>query len=235
MNPRGPAATSRAERGQNSRVESLVVGFDLDLTLIDSRHGIGATYRALSARTGVFIDADAILRRLGGPIEVELAAYFPAERVPELAEEFRRIYPEFAVPCSPALPGAAISFDAVRRHEGQIVVITGKFEANARRHLSHLGLAADAVVGMVWAADKAEAMLAHGTHIYVGDHPADMTAARMTPSTMAVGVLTGDHDEVELRDAGAVVVLPDLSEFPDWLDDYRAAARISVGLGGTDR
>jgi phosphoglycolate phosphatase len=88
---------------------------------------------------------------------------------------------------------------------------------------------------MVWAAEKAEAMLAHGTQVYVGDHPADMTAARAAPSTTAVGVLTGDHGEAELRDAGAEVVLPDLSEFPNWLDDYRSAARISVGLGGTDR
>ena len=39
--------------------EPLVVGFDLDLTLIDSRFGIAATYRALAAATGVYIDADA--------------------------------------------------------------------------------------------------------------------------------------------------------------------------------
>ena len=33
------------------------VGFDLDMTLIDSRPGIAATYQELSARTGVAIDA----------------------------------------------------------------------------------------------------------------------------------------------------------------------------------
>ena len=36
----------------------LVVGFDLDLTLMDSRPGIAAAYRALTARTGVYVDAD---------------------------------------------------------------------------------------------------------------------------------------------------------------------------------
>jgi phosphoglycolate phosphatase len=216
-------------------VKPLVVGFDLDLTLIDSRPGIGAAFRALSASTGVFIDCEAVVRRLGPPLDTELALWFPADEIEAVADEFRRIYPDFAVTASPALPGAFESFAAVRRHDGQVVVITGKYEPNARRHLSHLGLAADAVVGWAWAEGKVAAMLAHGTEIYVGDHPADMAAARAAHPTTAIGVLTGEHSEAELVDAGADVVLPDLSEFPAWLDDYRSTARISVGLGGTDR
>jgi phosphoglycolate phosphatase len=34
----------------------LTVGFDLDMTLIDSRPGIKAAYDRLSAETGVYID-----------------------------------------------------------------------------------------------------------------------------------------------------------------------------------
>jgi phosphoglycolate phosphatase len=216
-------------------VEPLVVGFDLDLTLINSRPGIGATYRALSARTGVFIDSDAALHRLGPPLEVELALWFPATDVSAMADEFRRIYPDFAVTSSPALPGVVESFAAVRRHAGRIIVITGKYEPNAQRHLRHLGLAVDAVVGWAWAEGKMVAMLTHGTHVYVGDHPADMAGARAAPPPTPLGGLTGDHSEAELLDAGADVVLPDLSDFPAWLDSYRSTARISVGLGGTDR
>jgi phosphoglycolate phosphatase len=216
-------------------VEPLVVGFDLDLTLIDSRPGIGATYRALSDSTGVFIDSDAVVRRLGPPLEVELATWFPADDVDAMANEFRRIYPDFAVTASPELPGVRESFAAVRGHQGRIIVITGKYEPNAQRHLRHLGLAVDAVVGWAWAEGKVAAMLTHGTHVYVGDHPADMAAARSAHPTKAVGVLTGDHTEAELLAAGADVVLADLSSFPAWLDDYLTTDRISVGLGGTDR
>jgi phosphoglycolate phosphatase len=216
-------------------VQPLVVGFDLDLTLIDSRPGISATLRALSAHTGVFIDHEAAVRRLGPPLDVELALWFPAEEVPAMGDAFRRLYPDFAVTSSPALPGAAESFAAVRRHSGQIIVITGKYEANAHRHLNHLGLVADTVVGWAWAEGKVAAMIAHATQVYVGDHPADMVAARAAHPTTAVGVLTGEHSEAELLDAGADVVLSDLSEFPAWLDDHRCAPRISVGLGGTDR
>jgi phosphoglycolate phosphatase-like HAD superfamily hydrolase len=211
------------------------VGFDLDLTLIDSRFGIGATYRALAAATGVPIDSEAIIRRLGPPVEVELAAYFPAADIPALADRFRQLYAETGITNASALPGVLESFAAVRRHTGRIVVITGKNEGNAWRHLRHLDLAADTVVGMAWGAGKVDAMIEHGTDIYVGDHPADMAAARQAHPTAAVGVLTGDHTEAELREAGADVVLPDLSGFPAWLDDHRAAARISVGFDGADR
>ncbi len=167
----------------------LVVGFDLDLTLIDSKPGIAAALRALSDRTGVFIDADAAVTRLGPPLDVELALWFPAEQVPAAGDEFRRLYPTTAVTTSPALPGAADAFAAVRARGGQVVVITGKYEPNARLHLAHLGLDADEVAGWAWAEGKVEAMHKHGVTAYVGDHPADMAAARAVPAT-GIGVIS---------------------------------------------
>jgi phosphoglycolate phosphatase len=218
----------------------LVVGFDLDLTLIDSRPGIAATYRALAAHTGVFIDADAAIRRLGPPLEWELGLWFPADQVKQMAEMFRAIYPEHAVPGSPLLPGAAEALAAVRDRGGKVVVITGKYEPNARLHLNHLGLAAEAVVGWVWGEQKTVAMRDHGAMVYVGDHPADMAAARAVESAVdgvavaAVAVATGDHGADELRAAGADAVLTDLTEFPAWLDAHllRGADLGWVGLDG---
>jgi phosphoglycolate phosphatase len=217
-------------------IRPFVVGFDLDLTLVDSRPGIAATLRALSAHTGVFVDADAAVRRLGPPLEDELALWFPRHEVAGLCDLFREFYPEHAVTVSPALRGAAESFAAVRAAAGRIVVITGKYRPNAQLHLNHLGLVADAVVGWAWAQGKVEAMEAHGVGVYVGDHPADMAAARaVAHPAMAVGVLTGEHTAAELLDAGADAVLADLSEFPRWLDDHWNATGISVGLAQTDR
>jgi len=208
-------------------VAPLVVGFDLDLTLVDSRPGIAAAYRALSDRTGVYIDADAAVTRLGPPLEVELALWFPAEQVSAMGDEYRLLYATAAIATSPALPGATEAFAAVRAHGGRIVVITGKFEPNARLHLVHLGLEADAVVGWAWAESKVTAMTEHGVGVYLGDHPADMAAARAVPAT-AIGVLTGAHSADELRAAGADTVLENLTDFPQWLEQ-----RHDVGWVGT--
>jgi phosphoglycolate phosphatase len=195
-----------------------VVGFDLDLTLVDSRPGIAAAYRALSERTGVYIDADAAVTRLGPPLDEELARWFPVDQVPAMGDVFRSLYAATAIDVSPALPGAEAAFAAVRALGGGIVVITGKFEPNARLHLAHLGLEVDAVVGWTWAESKITAMIEHGVGIYLGDHPADMAAARAVPA-VAIGLLTGMHDASALLAAGADSVLADLTGFPRWLED----------------
>jgi phosphoglycolate phosphatase len=208
----------------------LVVGFDLDLTLIDSRPGIAATFRALSKQTGVYIDADAAVTRLGPPLDVELALWFEADRVEAAADGFRALYPSSAIATSPPLPGVTDAFAAVRELGGRIVVITGKYEPNARLHIDHLGLEVDEVVGWAWAQGKVDAMVDHGVSVYLGDHPADMAAARAVPAA-AIGVLTGEHGEDELRAAGADELFGDLTGFPLWLQQGRHLGW--VGSGGS--
>jgi phosphoglycolate phosphatase len=208
----------------------LVVGFDLDLTLIDSRPGIAATFRALSSLTGVYIDADAAVTRLGPPLDVELALWFEPDGVEAAADGFRKLYPTSAIATSPLLPGAVEAITAVRALDGRIVVITGKYEPNAKLHLDHLGLDVDVVVGWAWAQGKVDAMLEHGVSVYLGDHPADMAAARAVPAA-AIGVLTGEHTADELRAAGADEVFGDLTGFPRWLQEGRHLGW--VGSGGS--
>jgi phosphoglycolate phosphatase len=214
--------------------ETLVVGFDLDLTLVDSRPGIAATYRALSAETGVYIDADATVTRLGPPLAVEMAMWFPPDQVEAAGDHYRRLYPSTAIDTSPELPGAARAIAAVRARGGSPVVITGKYEPNARLHLTHLALDVDAVAGQAWADGKVTAMLEYGVTIYVGDHPADMMSAARA-GAHAVGVLTGSHTTAELVEAGADTVLESLIDFPAFLDAFMGSAEISVGLGQPDR
>jgi phosphoglycolate phosphatase len=212
----------------------LVVGFDLDLTLVDSRPGIAATFRALSAATGVYIDADATVTRLGPPLAVEMAMWFPPDQVEAACDHYRQLYPSTAIDPSTAMPGAASAIAGVRQQGGSPVVITGKYEPNARLHLTHLGLPVDAVAGNAWADGKVAAMLDFGVTVYVGDHPGDMMSA-VGAGAHAVGVLTGSHSVAELTEAGADTVLKSLIDFPAFLDAHLGSGEISVGLGQPDR
>ncbi|WP_327688570.1 HAD family hydrolase [Streptomyces tubercidicus] len=199
----------------------LTVGFDLDMTLIDTRPGIRAAYHELSARTGTFVDADLAVSRLGPPLEEEIRQWFPEERVAEIADLYRSLYPEYAVAASPALPGARQALDAVHRAGGRTIVVTAKYEPSAKLHLAHLGLDVDALIGSLWAAGKAEALNKHHAQVYVGDHLGDIVGAH-TAGALCVAVATGPCDATELRAAGAEVVLDDLTEFPSWLERYVA-------------
>ncbi|MFJ9769657.1 HAD family hydrolase [Kitasatospora sp. NPDC101157] len=199
----------------------LTVGFDLDMTLLDTRPGIHATYRALSAETGVHIDADLVVTRLGPPLLEEIRNWFPEAEVERAASRYRELYRDHAFAPTVPLPGAHAAVEAVRAHGGRVAVITGKYEPNARLHLEHAGLEADTVIGDLWAETKGEALRANGAGIYVGDHLGDIVGARHAEA-VAVAVATGPYGEEELRAAGADVVLADLTGFPEWLGGHLA-------------
>ncbi|MFI1568848.1 HAD family hydrolase [Streptomyces sp. NPDC020490] len=201
---------------------ALTVGFDLDMTLIDSRPGIRACYQALSERTGVYIDADLAVTRLGPPLADELVHWFPEDEIAAMGELYRSMYPTIAVAATPALPGARAAIDAVRAAGGRAIVVTAKYEPNAKLHLEHLGMEPDAVIGDLWAEQKAPALREHGAAVYVGDHTGDVRGAR-TAAAVSVAVATGPCSPEELTTAGADVVLGDLTEFPGWLAGYRPA------------
>ncbi|MFC6018548.1 HAD family hydrolase [Plantactinospora solaniradicis] len=197
-------------------VTAAAVGFDLDMTLIDSRPGIAAAMRALTEKTGVYVDADAVVSRLGPPLRTEIRRWFPEDRVEEAVRTYRALYPEYAITTSLPLPGAMEAVAAVRARGLRVMVVTSKHGRLARLHLEHVGLKVDELAGDLFAAEKATALTAHGAGLYVGDHVADMVAAR-TAGVPGLGVTTGPCDADELRSAGADLVLADLTGFPEAL------------------
>jgi phosphoglycolate phosphatase len=198
----------------------LVIGFDLDMTLIDSRVGVHAAMVALINETGAPIDPDVVASRLGPPLEQELAEWVPADQIDPLADRYRELYAEMGIEGTLALPGAAESIGAVRAAGGRPLVVTAKFEPNARLCLLQVGLMVDDVVGWRHGPQKGETLLEYGASVYVGDTPPDVTAAQLAGAT-AVMVPSGPFTAEQLHDAGADVVLDSLLDFPDWLDKYR--------------
>ncbi len=216
-----PSTTSSTAPSTVPPAGPLTVGFDLDMTLIDSRPGIAATYRALAAETGVHIDDALVASRIGPPLEDELAHWFPADRVAAVADRYRELYVDHAIAPSTALAGARESVAAVRALGGRAIVVTAKYEPNAKLHLAHLGIEPDAVIGWLWAEAKGEALREYGAQVYVGDHVGDVRGARAA-GAVSVAVTTGPCGAEELRAAGADVVLTELTEFPAWLREFEA-------------
>ncbi|MEU5903985.1 HAD hydrolase-like protein [Micromonospora sp. NPDC047527] len=191
---------------------ALTVGFDLDMTLVDSRPGIAATFRALTAKTGVPVDADLAVSRLGPPLRTEIAHWFPPEEIESAVRVYRELYPAYAITPTVPLPGAREAIDAVHAQGGRVLVVTAKMGRLARLHLDHLGLTVDELAGDLFAEQKATALREHDATHYVGDHVADMAAAQAA-GVPGIGVATGPCSPDELRAAGANVVLDELTEF----------------------
>ncbi|PZV96389.1 phosphoglycolate phosphatase [Micromonospora phaseoli] len=187
------------------------------MTLVDSRPGIAAAFHALTERTGVPVDAEAAVSRLGPPLRTEIAHWFPPEQVEEAVRVYRELYPAYAITPTVPLPGAREALEAVRERGGRVLVVTSKLGRLARLHLDHLGLVVDELAGDLFAEEKATALREHGATHYVGDHVADMVAAQAA-QVPGIAVTTGPCSADDLRAAGAATVLADLTGFPAALD-----------------
>jgi phosphoglycolate phosphatase len=189
------------------------VGFDLDMTLIDSRAAILGSFAGVAAETGVAIDPAEVDSRLGIKLEDELAHWLPPAAIEPAMRIYRSHYLRLAGPLTRVLPGARESLAVVRAAGARAVVVTAKLEATARLSLDGLGLVTDAVFGDVHGPQKAVVLTSVGAAVYVGDTPADMAAA-VTAGARPVGVATGSFTGDELRAAGAIDVLASLTDFP---------------------
>jgi phosphoglycolate phosphatase-like HAD superfamily hydrolase len=189
------------------------VGFDLDMTLIDSRRAILASFAGVAADTGVAIDPVGVTSRLGIKLEDELAYWFPPGEIAEAVRVYRAHYLRLAGPLTSRLPGAAEALATVRAAGAPAVVITAKYELTARLSLEGVGLSADELFADAHGPEKGAILKAIGAAVYVGDTPADMAAAAAA-GAHAVGVATGSFTAADLRAAGAADVLSSLADFP---------------------
>ncbi|TLF76664.1 HAD family hydrolase [Nocardia cyriacigeorgica] len=199
-----------------------IVGFDLDMTLIDSRKGVARAIDVVAAEFGLELRGGELAERLGPPLAMILAdAGAPEELIPELVARYRELYPE-VIGEVPAMAGADAAIDAVVGAGGRVVVVTGKYQPHAELHVDHLGWPVDVVVGELWSDGKATALREHGARVFVGDHAGDMRGARAA-GAYGVGVVTGPCSAEELGAAGADVILANLTEFPAWLAGFDGA------------
>jgi phosphoglycolate phosphatase len=199
------------------------VGFDLDLTLVDSADGIVATFLAVAHHFGRAVDPEAVRATIGIPLEESCALLLPGVAA-ESVVRYRELYPSLGVAGVRLLPGARAALDAVHAQGQRVAVVTAKIESAARLLLDRVGLDVDVVVADRYAETKGAALVELGAWAHVGDHPGDIVGAR-TAGIVAVGVTTGTHDGAALRAAGADVVLASLEGFPAWLDSATPGGR----------
>jgi phosphoglycolate phosphatase len=196
------------------------VGFDLDLTLINSRPAIMAGWQAVADEFGVSIDLTEVDRRMGIKLEDEVAHWFPPASQADAVATYRRHYVRLAPTLTFPLPGAAEAIGAVRAAGERAVVVTAKQAVTVGPSLAAVGLDPDEVVAHVHGPEKGAALARLGAAVYVGDTPADMAAGR-TGGAVPIGVPTGSFGRAELVAAGAQLVMDSLAEFAAWYAVFR--------------
>ena len=105
MAPPAPTTPEPGRRGAQapssidavSESGQLVVGFDLDMTLIDTVPGFRDVLVALGEELGVAFPIEEMTAKLGPPLDILLAPYLPADQIAAAGDRFRALYPEHAI------------------------------------------------------------------------------------------------------------------------------------------
>jgi len=200
---------------------SFMVGFDLDMTLVDSRDGITFTIEKVLDELNIKVPRDEIFQTIGIPLWDSFAMWMPSEQIDPAVARYREVYKSVGIPITTVMPGARESIAAIHNAGGRTMVVSAKLEFAVQTIVDLLKLPIDIVRGDLFAEAKASALLELGAVIYVGDHPADVIGARAA-GAISVAVLTGPASMNDLRAEGAEVILADLLAFPAWLDTWLA-------------
>ncbi|MFF3276016.1 HAD family hydrolase [Streptomyces chrestomyceticus] len=209
-----------------------LVLWDIDHTLVDTR-GVGRSLFAEAFRrvTGLEMKEQAKIDGLTEPVIFrETAKLHGLTTTQEDFEAFAQALGEGHVRRAAdlrehghALDGAASILDALADRGLLQTVVTGNVRAAAEVKVAAFGLDhhLDLTVGAYGedAEERAELVTIAlkradqqaSEAVLVGDTPADVEAA-LTAGVRVVGVATGRSSADELREAGADVVLPDLSD-----------------------
>lgn len=214
-----------------SPLPARVVGFDLDMTLVDSADAIVDGVAAVGERWGVPVDETWLRSTIGLPLDVVFPRLVPDVPYDEALAVYRARYLSHGLAMQSLLPGARDALEAVHATGFAVVVVSAKKDTHVRAVLATVGLdhLVRDVVGERFADGKAEALREHAAEVYVGDHVGDVRGAQGA-GAVAVAVATGPTPAAELADAGADVVLEDLTAFGPWWTAWTTGAWTRRGL-----
>lgn len=222
-----------------------VVLLDIDGTLVDSTYHHAVAWHRAFTRQGMQVPMWRVHRTIGmgGDKLVGVVAGDEAEEKhgDALREAWKEEYSELVAEVEP-LPGAS---DLVRQLDeaGYVVALASSGEKPfAEAAVEDLGIG-DQVAALTTTSDaensKPDADLLTATlqqiddaqrAILVGDTPYDVESAGRI-GLGCVGLLTGGFSRAELEEAGAVLVVEDLTELRDW--DWSSHLRAPHDAGGT--
>jgi len=201
--------------------------FDFDMTLIDSSYAITSCMNGLAKDLGLGeVTREQVLSTIGLPIESAWEILWGEFR-PEWLEHYRNHYSARERKELRPFPGAIPLLENLSGEGIRKAVVTNRRNAKVSVEAAGLSGFFEAIVGL----DAVERpkpypdslLLAlklldvdRGEALFVGDTDIDMKTA-LAAKVRAIGVLSGNHPEEVLAEAGAWKTFPDLASLGKWL------------------
>jgi len=197
------------------------IGFDLDLTLVDSTKAICTTASTVisSFLPDLQISIEEIEATVGLPMEESLGRWVGLEKSTEAYELYKQMYASTGLAMTTEIPGAVSTIKNLLSLGFQVCVITAKDQNIAELQLAHLGFPKLTVFGNCFGHDKTTAMLKFNCLYYIGDHYQDFLAAKAA-NVKFIGVGSNHKHHLKERLPNEVLVLAELSEINSILQGF---------------
>jgi phosphoglycolate phosphatase len=203
----------------------LKVGFDLDMTLVNSSAGICAAMTETLPKFDIHgVSTEAMHNTIGVPLrDAFLQLGVPEEKADAVVDNYRANFDRIALPVMTLLPFARETLEACRSHGAEIVVVSSRKQESLDTIVEYLKIKNmfTHVRGGLFGEQKGDFLKAQQTQVYVGDHEGDVRGAKRG-GCVSVAVATGPSSKESLLAEGADVLFDDLSPFPAWLSDWVA-------------
>ncbi len=207
--------------------------FDLDGTLIDSFHAIMEGFNSTLPHYGLNkLNISETKALVGLSLEDTFSNLLGKEHADEATSLFRKRYKDVYLEKTSPMPHANKTIKALNNDGYKIGVATNKHGGFSRNIIDHLGWS-DAMLTVVGDGDipsckpspdmieknLKDMSVSKDEVIFVGDSPVDMETGR-NAGVFTVAVPTGHHSGEDLKEAGAMALISDLSELGAVIDQY---------------
>lgn len=157
----------------------LTIGFDLDMTLIDTSSAIVYSVDKALNEIGYNSPSNLIESSIGLPMLETLESLLKnPEKARNVYERYQEIYFSDGFRLGTLLPGVEKTLKLLNQDGHKIVIVTAKRERLALRQLSFCNIPYDILKAGCFGKMKSKAMLEYSVEAYVGDHLEDFKAAK---------------------------------------------------------
>jgi len=175
---------------------NLKIGFDLDMTLVDSSDAIvvSALETIREFHGDSQISAKEVRQFVGLPMRNTLERWIDSKSVASAFEFYKKFYLENALQLTFAIPGAREVLAQLTSEEIPYCVITAKDEKVAQNQLTYLNFPKSTIFGGRFGEGKTKVMIDFECTHYVGDHLEDYKSA-IKAGVIFIGLdFNRDHD-----------------------------------------
>jgi phosphoglycolate phosphatase len=192
------------------------IGFDLDMTLVDSNLGLIKTLGHLFPKKSEINEERFIQKISGLPLKEILGIFVCEDEIVNAEKAFMEFYPSIGIRNSRIYPGAVKALTCVKDAGYEPIIVSAKSPDNLTKMISFFDLPVSIAIGGVHGLGKTQALIENHACLYVGDQESDVASAHRA-GIPALKILSPDKDS---KFTHAEWTLGCIEDFPEWFNGW---------------